>query len=465
MNHGSPSTPAVPPPALTTAQRMRSKLIQRSRLWSMLYLLLMPTLVGTLLFTYYPNIEVIKYAFYRWDGAQIEEFRGLQNFIQAFTADPLFWSSFSLVGILLVANLVKMIPSMFVAIAMHRLRSQRWQFIYRVLFVIPMVIPGLVFLLIWKAFFSEGMFNELLTMTGGMSVLRWLDSPTTGLPALASVFSTSAYAWNSASPLLSTLLLPFNALHTVFGNNWNLCLFGLSLLVASGGLPVVKRRWFLWVGVLLVGFFLGGPLRLPLPLLAIGIAEWLRRKDDLEAPSRIAWLGWGTLLLGAGLIIFTQTWTTHIGTFETGQPPWLGHSKLVIPALIIWGFPWVGTIGVLLYLAGLSNISQEVYEAAELDGVSSLGKIFRIELPLIMSQVRINLIFMTIGTLTDYAFMLILLGASGGPDNRGMVPGLYMYQKAFIQGEFGYACTLGMILFVFVLGLTIIYQKYVKVDK
>lgn len=465
MNPDGSQNAAAPAP-LTNAQRLRSKLFQRSRLWAMLYLLLMPTLVGTLLFTYYPNIEVIKYAFYRWDGSQVEEWRGLQNFYQAFAADPLFWSSFSLVGILLVANLVKMIPSMFVAIAMHRLRSQRWQFIYRVLFVIPMVIPGLVFLLIWKAFFTEGMFNEILSATGGMSVLRWLDSPTTGLPALASVFSSSAYQWNSASPLWSTLLLPIHAARLLCGSSWGICLLGLSLLLSSGGLPVLKRRWLGWLIVAGVGFFIWGPLRLPLLVLgSIAIAEWLRRKDHLEAPHRIAWAGWLTMALGAALILLTETWVSSIGAFTSGHPPWLGHSKLVIPALIIWGFPWVGTIGVLLYLAGLSNISQEVYEAAELDGVSSLGKVFRIELPLIMSQVRINLIFMTIGTLTDYAFMLILLGAAGGPDNRGMVPGLYMYQKAFIQGEFGYACTLGMILFVMVLGLTMIYQKYVKVDK
>jgi ABC-type sugar transport system permease subunit len=91
--------------------------------------------------------------------------------------------------------------------------------------------------------------------------------------------------------------------------------------------------------------------------------------------------------------------------------------------------------------------------------------LFRIELPLILTQVRINLIFMTIATLTTYEMFLILLGPNGGPDNRGMVPGLYMFAKAFLEGKFGYACALGMVLFFMILGLTVIYNKYVKIEK
>jgi raffinose/stachyose/melibiose transport system permease protein len=60
---------------------------------------------------------------------------------------------------------------------------------------------------------------------------------------------------------------------------------------------------------------------------------------------------------------------------------------------------------------------------------------------------------------------LLLLGDAGGPGGRGMVPGLWMYNRAFIAGEFGYACAVGMVLFVFILGLTYINNKYVRVEK
>jgi raffinose/stachyose/melibiose transport system permease protein len=93
------------------------------------------------------------------------------------------------------------------------------------------------------------------------------------------------------------------------------------------------------------------------------------------------------------------------------------------------------------------------------------GKIFRIELPLIMTQVRINLIFMTIGTLGEYGFFLLLLGPQGGPDNIGMTPGLYMFREAFVNRNMGYACALGMIMFLAILYLTILYQRHMKVEK
>ncbi len=72
---------------------------------------------------------------------------------------------------------------------------------------------------------------------------------------------------------------------------------------------------------------------------------------------------------------------------------------------------------------------------------------------------------MTIGTLTDYGFFLILLGPSGGPGNAGMVPGLYLYQQAFVESRMGYACALGMALFVVILYLTVVYQRHVTVEK
>jgi ABC-type sugar transport system permease subunit len=447
----------------------RSAKAYRARLLALLYLLCLPTIAGVLIFTYYPNFEVVKYAFYRWDGSTIKEPRGLENFRQAFTADPIFWGSFKLVGILLLANLVKMWPSILVAIALHRLNSERWQYIYRVLFVLPMVIPALVWLLIWKTFFTSGMFNELLHNTGAMWVFARLDG---ALPVLATTFASSAYEWNADSPVLSTLLQPFRLVPMLFGSSWGLALFGVACLVGAPGLATVRHRWMPWMFVAVAGAFVWGPWRLlPLLLVAVAIPEWLRRRDHVEAPVRMRWIVWGSLALASALVLLTETWVAPIHQFSPladgspADPAWLGNSNLIIPALILWGFPWVGTIGVLIYLAGLQNISTEVYEAAELDGVGPIGKIFRIELPLILTQVRINLIFMTIGTLTDYAFYLLLLGPTGGADNRGMVPGLYMYNKAFNQGEFGYACTLGMCMFVIVLLLTVFYQKYVKVEK
>jgi ABC-type sugar transport system permease subunit len=253
------------------------------------------------------------------------------------TGDWLFWKSFNLIFILIVANLLKMWPSIFAAVCIHRLRSERWQYVYRVLFVIPMIIPHMVGLLIWKFFYDPnvGVLNWLLTATGADRVLIWLD------------------------------------------------------------------RWVL-----------------------------------------------------------------HLGIFvEPFKPAWLGHPDLIIPALLFWGFPWVGVVGVLIYLSGLQNISQDVYEAAEIDGIGSWGKFTRIELPLIMTQVRLNLVLMVIGTLQAYGFQLILLGPEGGPQNKGLTPGLYMFYESFQNQNYGYACAIGLMLFFIILFLTVLNQRYVRVEK
>src|SRR5882724_5970396 len=142
--------PATPP-----LSRGRPRWVEHGRLYLALFGLMAPMLAGMILFTYYPQYSTIKYSFYKWDGGSLfEEFRGLENYRRALTGDALFWPTFNLVLVLLAANIVKMWPSIGAAIVLHRLRSERWQYIYRVLFVLPMVIPALVGLLIWKSFYD-----------------------------------------------------------------------------------------------------------------------------------------------------------------------------------------------------------------------------------------------------------------------------------------------------------------------
>jgi ABC-type sugar transport system permease subunit len=420
----------------------------RSKLYLAIYALLLPTVLGMALFNYYPKLTVVKYSFYRWDVSTTEEFRGLRNFFDAFN-DPIFWQTFRVVGILLAANLLKMWPSIITAIAIHRIRNERWKYLYRVLFVVPMVIPGLVWLLIWKSFYDPnvGILNVLLRGTGLMHVLHWLDRT---MPKLAYVM------------IPSRIILVDN----LFGSVWGLIVVGAVWLSALAGWRAIRRAWIWWVVLLAAAGLIWQtkPIYLAMlpPLIALALA--LRQRGDI-CMSTAQWIGQSALVVACLYIFTTMIWTVPTEAFETGAPAWLGHSKLILPAVMFWGFPYVGTFGVLLYLAGLANISQDVYEAAELDGAGSLARIWHIELPLILGQIRINLIFLTIGTLLDYGFFLILLGPDGGPGNVGLVPGLYMYTEAFVQSRYGYACTLGMVMFIMILALTMIYQKYLKVEQ
>lgn len=174
-----------------------------------IYLFIIPVVVTVILFQYYPAASGIFHSFFRWNGFDISEF----NFIEWDTTqyevkgsfffalfDPAFWDavnwstvggnyrdlvansdfwhSFRIAFIIGACNVLKMIPALLVAVCVHRCRSANLQFLYRVLFVVPMVIPPLVVVLIWRSFFFEatmGYMNQFLYGTGLIHVLSWID--------------------------------------------------------------------------------------------------------------------------------------------------------------------------------------------------------------------------------------------------------------------------------------------------
>jgi|APTNR8051073442_1049403.scaffolds.fasta_scaffold00053_78 ABC-type glycerol-3-phosphate transport system permease component len=142
-----------------------------------IYLFIIPTLIMIGLFQYYPAASGIFHSFYRWNGSDIAEPVGFLNYIDLLK-NPEFWNSFRLAFILGGWNVVKMIPALFVAVCIHRCKSERMNFFYRTLFVVPMVIPGLIVVLIWRSFFFEataGYLNQFIINSGLFGLLVHLD--------------------------------------------------------------------------------------------------------------------------------------------------------------------------------------------------------------------------------------------------------------------------------------------------
>jgi raffinose/stachyose/melibiose transport system permease protein len=139
---------------------------------------------------------------------------------------------------------------------------------------------------------------------------------------------------------------------------------------------------------------------------------------------------------------------------------WLSDPRTVLWAVIFIGFPFAGGINILIYYAGLVGIPMSVHEAAELDGARGFRKFLRIDVPLVASQVKLLTILTVIGTVQGFEGMFIL--TKGGPGFRTMVPGLWMYMNAFSFQRMGYACAIGVILFLLILGLTILNMRYFR---
>jgi raffinose/stachyose/melibiose transport system permease protein len=89
-----------------------------------------------------------------------------------------------------------------------------------------------------------------------------------------------------------------------------------------------------------------------------------------------------------------------------------------------------------------------------------LRKFFRVEYPLLMSQVKLLVILTIMGGVQGFEGMLAL--TKGGPGFKTMLPGLWMYLNAFSFQRMGYACAIGVILFILILGLTVLNLRYFK---
>ena len=423
---------------------MRTITVRQLRHFWPIYLLIFPAVGLILTFSYFPAASATYHAFFRWNGDEISEYIGLANFKRAIQ-DPVLGKSFRLVMILLAANLVKMIPSIITAVVIHRLASARSRYLYRVAFVIPMIIPQMVWLLMWKFFYNPmvGVLNGLLRGRP-MVLLQRLDV---------------------AAPALAQAIIPYRAavLEPLFGSLWGFGLFGAVVLGFLGGFRGMVRGWLWWLGLLFGAYFLWGPAHGLVLLVATGgLCELLLQLRG--GRTVIKWLGALVLAAFVLLVVTSAVWTEPTKAFAR-DPSWLGKDILIVPALIFWGFPWVGVVSVLLYLSGLGNIDQSIYEAADIDGCGPFRKFWNIELPLIMTQIRLNLVLMVIATLKGWGLVFILLGDDGGPGGVGMLPGLYMFRKAFRDMEVGYACGIGLLLFFLIVYLTVINNRYVRVSK
>ncbi len=132
----------------------------------------------------------------------------------------------------------------------------------------------------------------------------------------------------------------------------------------------------------------------------------------------------------------------------------------VIPAILYMGFPWIGGSAVLIYLSGIMNIPKDFFEAADLDGATNWQKIWKIHIYLISGQIRYFLIFGLIGGLQDYGTQVVM--TSGGPAGATTVPGYFMFKQMDEYGNYGKASAIGFILFVIIMILTVILNKFVK---
>lgn len=292
----------------------------RSGLWTRIlryrasYLWLVPTFLMLFIFNYYPAGSALYHSLFQWNGANVKIFVGLSNFAEMWN-DRLWWESFrNLIVLTLALVLINLTFPLGAAAMIFHLWNLRMAYLYRVLLVVPMVVPGLVILMIWK----------------------FIYSPNIGLL------------------------------------NQTLSLIGLDAL----------------------------------------------------------------------------------------QRPWLGDFQLALYAIIFVGFPWVAGIGTLIYLAGFQAIPSELLDSAVIDGASTRQRFLHVEMPMVLSQIKLVVILTVINAFQNFTIILVMTG--GGPGTKTLVPGLHLYRTAMAYNRMGYACAIGTVLFVLILLLTYLNHRYLR---
>lgn len=309
-----PGGPVLAYTALRETARPRT-LIDQIATSASLYAMLIPTFLLLALFCLVPFVIAIWRSFQEYEVGGTAKFVGLANYREYLFHDYTFLQSFgNMIFLTLFAVICVMVVPLVVAKLIFSLSSERASYIYRILFLIPIIVPNVAIFLIWRGviYGDDGLLN-----------------------------------------------LVSRALH----------------------LPLPAHGWF-------------------------------------STPSTVLW------------------------------------------AIACIGFPFAGGINILIYYAGLTSIPDSVHEAAELDGAIGLRKFFTIDVPMVMSQIKLLVMLTIIGGVQAFEGVYIL--TDGGPGFRSLVPGLWMYDNAFKFQRMGYACAIGVILFLLILALTIFNMRYFR---
>lgn len=165
----------------------------------------------------------------------------------------------------------------------------------------------------------------------------------------------------------------------------------------------------------------------------------------------------------AAVIVWTFIFETRRGILNFalelfGLPTirWLSDPAWAMPALIIMSLWGIGA-SMVIFLAGLQGIPQELYEAAAVDGAAGWRQLVTITVPLMTPTIFFNLVMGLVAAFQ--AFNNAFIMTNGGPNNATLLYMLHLYNNAFRYFRMGYASALAVMLFLVVFGVTLVVYR------
>jgi raffinose/stachyose/melibiose transport system permease protein len=173
------------------------------------------------------------------------------------------------------------------------------------------------------------------------------------------------------------------------------------------------------------------------------------------------------------LVVITKLWVNifnptygilnkvlHLVGLKSVAISWLSNPHTALGAvlwIILWqGFGWA----LLFYYTGLMTVPLEIEEAARVDGAGWLQVYLRVIIPFMFPVISAVLVIDVISSLRQME--IIFLSTEGGPGSLTQFVSVYLYQKAFIAGAYGYGNALSVLFVVVAVGLTLVVQRFLR---
>ena len=280
---------------------------------------------------------------------------------------------------------------------------------------------------------------------GGLSTLVFL------LPLL---LCFGAFSWY---PIVRTVVMSLQHTNLVQAPTW-VGLDNFRKVIHDPQTPTaVKNTAYFALLALIFGY--------PIPLVAAVLMSEVRRARGLYSalaylpvviPPVVAVLLWKTFYDGSSVGVFN----TILGWVHLGPYPWLQSQSWAMPSLVLES-TWANAGStVIIYLAALTSVNAELYEAASVDGANIVQKVWHVTLPQIRGVLLVTMILQIIGT--AQVFLEPFLFTSGGPANATLTVLLQIYDYAFgnsLGGDYGAATALSLMLAAFLALFSLIYLR------
>jgi multiple sugar transport system permease protein len=189
-----------------------------------------------------------------------------------------------------------------------------------------------------------------------------------------------------------------------------------------------------------------------LPIVAVSLLWfWIYNPNQGPINQTLSWL------FDTRLFLWLDQLITHLGhydkPFHFTPPLWLQDESWAKPSLILMNV-WQSGGGIIIWLAGLQSIPEQLYEAASIDGASKFRRFLHVTIPMLSPYILFNLIIGVIGTMSIFDESFVM--TRGGPNDATLFYAYHLFRNAFQFFQMGYSSALAWILFLIILTLTLL---------